>query len=133
MNSDPPLMCVCFLVRYIFKHLFFCIKVLKAFFILTCISFFAQCDTLFGSAVIVFVEGCTSSIFIIAVSIDRSQNVVFSCLEMFAVAKDIVFFGQYLNRIPRKLTFSFFHCLFSNCLTDQPRKTFIEVLVCQPF
>ena len=35
------------------------------------VSLFSQCDTLFGSPVIVF-EKCTSSLFIIAFSIARS-------------------------------------------------------------
>ena len=28
---------------------------------------------------------------------------------------------------------SVFHCHLSNCLTDRPRKTFSEVIICQPF
>ena len=73
------------------------------------VSFFCQCDTLFGSPVIGF-ERCRSSPFIVAFSIDRSQNLRVFVPWKVCFLKYIVFFGQYINRIP--CIFCFFIAMF---------------------
>ena len=94
------------------------------------VSFFCQCDTLFGSPVIGF-ERCRSSPFIVAFSIDRSQNLRVFVPWKVCFLKYIVFFGQYINRIP--CIFCFFIAMFRIAWLNLQEKLFARSLFVNHF